>query len=98
MTTKAESLSVRLPLNVREQVDKLASRTRRSRSFIIGEAVASYVQEQANYSKLLDEEESQIDARIALGEREIREGKTVIADAEFFEKIREEIRQKFSNS
>ena len=55
MTAKAESLSVRLPAAVRDQVDELAHRTRRSRSFIIKEAVSSYVQSQEQYRRELND-------------------------------------------
>jgi predicted transcriptional regulator len=51
VTAKAENLSVRLPVDIRNQVDDLARLTRRSRSFIINEAVASYVRSQAAYAK-----------------------------------------------
>jgi RHH-type transcriptional regulator, rel operon repressor / antitoxin RelB len=47
---KAENLSVRLPVDVRQKVDEIARRTRRSRSFIINEAVASYVRAQSDYA------------------------------------------------
>jgi predicted transcriptional regulator len=51
MSVKAENLSVRLPPNVKLQIDEIARRTRRSRSFIINEAVSSYVQAQADYGR-----------------------------------------------
>ena len=49
MASKAENLSVRLSTGVREQVDELARITRRSRSFIINEAVESYVRDQGEF-------------------------------------------------
>ncbi len=55
MSVKAENLSVRLPPNVKLQVDEIARRTRRSRSFIINEAVSSYVQAQADYAQEITE-------------------------------------------
>jgi predicted transcriptional regulator len=48
-TAKADNLSVRLPVEMREKVDELARITRRSRSFIINEAVASYVRSRAEF-------------------------------------------------
>jgi predicted transcriptional regulator len=51
MTVNSENLSVRLPQDIRQQVDELARVRRRSRSFIINEAVASYVHSQAEYAK-----------------------------------------------
>ena len=55
MPTKAETFSVRLPDGVRSQVDEIARVTKRSRSFIINEAVALYVRDRAEYARELDE-------------------------------------------
>ena len=49
MPARAENLSVRLNAEVREQVDELARITRRSRSFIINEAVETYVRDQGEF-------------------------------------------------
>ncbi len=49
MPARAENLSVRLNAEVREQVDELARITRRSRSFIINEAVETYVRDQSEF-------------------------------------------------
>jgi predicted transcriptional regulator len=48
-TARADNLSVRLPVEMREKVDELARVTRRSRSFIINEAVASYIRSRAEF-------------------------------------------------
>ena len=53
--SKAETFSVRLPDAVRSQVDELARLTKRSRSFIVQEAVSTYVQDRADYMRELDE-------------------------------------------
>ena len=55
MPSKAQTFSVRLPDDVREQVDHLAKMTKRSRSFIVKEAVETYVRDRAAYIKELDE-------------------------------------------
>jgi predicted transcriptional regulator len=55
MPAKAETFSVRLPEGVRSQVDEIARVTKRSRSFIINEAVALYVRDRAAYARELDE-------------------------------------------
>lgn len=55
MPAKAETFSVRLPEGVRSQVDEIARVTKRSRSFIIKEAVALYVRDHAEYARELDE-------------------------------------------
>jgi predicted transcriptional regulator len=49
MNARNENLSVRLPEQIREQVDALAKATRRSRSFIINDAVVTYLKGQAEY-------------------------------------------------
>jgi predicted transcriptional regulator len=54
MPSKAETLSVRLPNDVKRKVDDIAHATKRSRSFIIKEAVASYVNGREAYLRDLD--------------------------------------------
>lgn len=54
MATKADTFSVRLPEETRHQVDEIARRLRRSRSFIVKEAVEQYVRDQARYLGELD--------------------------------------------
>lgn len=49
MTSKSENLSIRLQSNIREEVDRLARVNRRSRNFIINEAVSRYVTQQAEF-------------------------------------------------
>ena len=49
MPHRAENLSVRLNTDVRHQVDELARITKRSRSFIINEAVETYVRDQGAF-------------------------------------------------
>jgi predicted transcriptional regulator len=51
MPSKAETPSVRLPDTVKTQPDELARLTKRSRSFIVQEAVSSYVQDRADYMR-----------------------------------------------
>jgi len=55
MPAKSASFSVRLPLEVKRQLDELASATKRSRCFIVNEAVASFARERAGYLRELDE-------------------------------------------
>lgn len=55
MANAAETFSVRLPEEVRKQVDDLARLTKRSRSFIIKEAVETYVRDRAAYLRELDD-------------------------------------------
>lgn len=55
MTAKAETLSIRLPDDVKSHVDEIARIRKRSRSFIIKEAIELYVRERAEYARELDE-------------------------------------------
>lgn len=54
MPANAETFSVRLPDDLRSEVDALAKLTKRSRSFVIKEAVAAYVQDHHDYLKAID--------------------------------------------
>ena len=54
MPTKAETFSVRLSAETKRQVDDVARRLRRSRSFVVKEAVESYVRDRARYLDELD--------------------------------------------
>jgi predicted transcriptional regulator len=55
MPTKVDTFSVRLPADIRRQVDDIARITKRSRSFIVKEAVSSYVAAREDYINQLDE-------------------------------------------
>jgi predicted transcriptional regulator len=54
MPTKAETFSIRLSSEVKQQVDQLARLTKRSRSFIVKEAVECYIRDRAAYLRDLD--------------------------------------------
>ena len=64
MTSKSETFSVRLSDEVKNQVDELARLSRRSRSFIIQEAVSSYVRERADYIRDLDAAMESLDSGV----------------------------------
>ena len=51
----ADTFSVRLPDDLRAEVDKMAEATQRSRAFIIKEAVEAYVDEHRAYLAAIDE-------------------------------------------
>lgn len=55
MPSKSEAFSVRLPDDVKRQLDELARASKRSRSFIVNEAVASFVRERADHLRELDQ-------------------------------------------
>jgi predicted transcriptional regulator len=55
LTENSTLVSVRLPDNLRREVDEFARRTKRSRSFIVKEAVTAYMEEQNAYSQAIDE-------------------------------------------
>ena len=54
MPAKADTFSVRLPEETKHQVDEIARRLRRSRSFIVKEAIEQYVRDQNRYLGELD--------------------------------------------
>ncbi len=51
----ADTFSIRLPDDLRAQVDRLAAATDRSRTYIIKEAVEAYVADQQAYLDAIDE-------------------------------------------
>ena len=55
MPAKAETFSVRLPDEVKAQVEELVRLTNRSRSFIVKEAVTSSMRDRVDYIRELDE-------------------------------------------
>jgi RHH-type transcriptional regulator, rel operon repressor / antitoxin RelB len=65
MTAKSDTFSVRLPPDIREQVDAIARTSRRSRSFVVNEAVAAYVRDHAAY--LRDIDDAMASARAGVG-------------------------------
>jgi predicted transcriptional regulator len=54
MPSKADTFSVRLPEEVKSQLDELAVLTKRSRSFLVQEAVSAYVADRAAYLRDID--------------------------------------------
>ena len=65
MPSKTETFSVRLPDDLRQKVDDLAVATKRSRSFVIKEAVENYVLDYERYVR--DLEEAMEDAKSGYG-------------------------------
>lgn len=55
MSTGSDTFSVRLPEQLRTEVDQFAALTKRSRSFVIKEAVTAYMDEQKAYLAAIDE-------------------------------------------
>jgi predicted transcriptional regulator len=51
----ADTFSVRLPEDLKAEVEKIAVATRRSRAFIVKEAVAAYVDEHRAYKAAVQE-------------------------------------------
>jgi predicted transcriptional regulator len=66
MPAKADTFSVRLPEDLKKKVDELARATRRSRSFIVQEAVESYVADRAAYMRELEEALISVDTEGAI--------------------------------
>lgn len=65
MPSKADTFSVRLPDDMKSQLDQLAKLTKRSRSFLVQEAIAFYVKDRAAY--LLDIDEAVASAESGIG-------------------------------
>ncbi len=61
MTMPDTTFSVRLPEQLKNDVDSYASMTKRSRSFIVKEAIAAYMEERAAYLAELNEAVASID-------------------------------------
>jgi predicted transcriptional regulator len=55
MSDSSGTFSVRLPDDLRREVDELAKATKRSRSFVVKEAVAAYMGERRAYLAAIDE-------------------------------------------
>jgi predicted transcriptional regulator len=55
MTDSSGTFSVRLPDGLRREVDDLAKATKRSRSFVVKEAVAAFMEERRAYLAAIDE-------------------------------------------
>ncbi|NVK30107.1 MAG: ribbon-helix-helix protein, CopG family [Gammaproteobacteria bacterium] len=62
MSTTPLPMTVRLPQDIREGVDKIAAITRRSRSFVISEALSQYVQRHQAYLDELSEAVAAVDS------------------------------------
>ena len=55
MPTKSDTISVRLPEDLKLDVARLAIATKRSRAHIVKEAVAAYVEDERDYQAAIDE-------------------------------------------
>jgi predicted transcriptional regulator len=55
MATTSDTFSVRLPEELRKQVDDYAKLTKRSRAFVVKEAVDAFMRQHAGYLRELDE-------------------------------------------
>jgi RHH-type rel operon transcriptional repressor/antitoxin RelB len=63
---KSVPVTVRIPVEVNEKLEKLARSTRRSKSWLAAEAIGSYVATQADYLAAIEE-----------GRKEAREGRLI---------------------
>ena len=64
MADSSGTFSVRLPDGLRREVDDFAKATKRSRSFVVKEAVAAYMAEQRAYLTAIEEGEREADLGI----------------------------------
>lgn len=57
-------VSVRLPDDLRQEVDEFARLTRRSRSFVVKEALSAFIEEARAYRQAIDEASAEADRGI----------------------------------
>jgi predicted transcriptional regulator len=68
----ADTFSVRLPDDLKEEVEKIAVATRRSRAFIVKEAVAAYVDEHRAYLAAIDKAIIEADKGVFISGEKVR--------------------------
>src|SRR4051812_23666071 len=73
MTDSSATFSVRLPDDLRREVDQFAKATKRSRSFVVKEAVAAYMAEQKAYLAAIEEGEREADKGIFISGAKVSE-------------------------
>ncbi len=56
------TLTIRVPVAVKQRLDKLAKTIHRTRSWLAADAVENYVADQERYAALLDQAEREIEA------------------------------------
>lgn len=77
------TVTVRLPLEVKDRLDLLAERTRRTRSFLAGEAIAAYVANELAIIEGIHEGLADVRAgRVVSHDQMMEEVRAIIADAE----------------
>lgn len=79
-------LSIRLPEELRREVDEVARLTKRSRSFVVKEAITSFMQENRAYRQAIDDAVAEADLGTFVSGEAVDEwlsswgsGKTVVA-------------------
>lgn len=77
------TVTVRLPPEVKDRLDLLAERTRRTRSFLAGEAIAAYVANELAIIEGIHEGLADVRAgRVVSHDQMMEEVRAIIADAE----------------
>jgi predicted transcriptional regulator len=69
----ADTFSIRLPDDLRAEIDKIAESTQRSRAFIIKEAVEAYVDEHRDYLNAIDEAIAEADKGVFISGKAARQ-------------------------
>ena len=83
MSTTSTTLTVRLPPEVKERLGELAERTRRTKSFLAGEAIAGYVARELEIIEAIERGLEDVRAgRVVLHEEVMREIRGIIEAAE----------------
>jgi predicted transcriptional regulator len=81
-TLNTTTLTVRLPAEVKDRLDLLAERTRRTKSFLAGEAIAGYVAHELAIIEGIHEGLDDVRAgRVTPHDQVMEEVRAIIADA-----------------
>src|SRR4051812_8226698 len=73
MTDSSGTFSVRLPDDLRRGVDEFAKATKRSRSFVVKEAVAAYMEDRRAYLAAIDEALAEADEGVFISGENVRQ-------------------------
>lgn len=82
MSTQSETVTVRMPSETKARLEELARHTRRSKSFLAGEAIADYVERELAIVKAIERGLADVEAgRVVPHEEAIRRLRSTIERA-----------------
>jgi predicted transcriptional regulator len=80
--TASTTLTIRVPSDVKEKLDRIAAGTKRSKSFLAGEAVAAYVERELEIVEGIERGLADMEAgRVASHEQVMAEARQIVAEA-----------------